>query len=384
MVYYFDHNATTPPSPEAMDELVRVSARIYGNPSSIHTPGQKAREVVESSRATVAALLGCDPKEIVFTSGGTEADNLALLGAIPSGEPRHAVISAIEHPAVLATPRELERRNVTVSIVPADANGIIQPDAVRKLMRPNTALVSVMHANNETGAIQPIREITEVAHEGGALMHSDGVQAAGRIPVDVRELGADLYSISGHKFYAPKGTGALYVRDGVRLRANQLGGRHERERRAGTENVPGIAAMAAAARWILTHRDSEAARLTALRDRLEHAALSRIPDACVNSAAAPRVPNTTNIAFRGLEGEALVIALDLAGFAVSTGAACSSGAVQPSHVLLAMGLTSAQAKSSIRFSLGRINTGEQVDSLVDALEASVTRLRRLSPVRTYA
>lgn len=384
MSFYFDHNATTPPSPEAMEELVRVSARIYGNPSSIHTPGQKAREVVETARFSVAALLGCDPREIVFTSGGTESDNLALLGAIPPGEPRHAIISAIEHPAVLGAPKELERRGVSVTIVPADAQGIVHPDAVRKALRPNTALVSVMHANNETGAIQPVQEIAHVAHEAGAVFHSDGVQAAGRMPVDVRALGVDLYSISGHKLYAPKGVGALYVRDGVRIRATQFGGRHERERRAGTENVPGIAALGAAARWMLTHRDDESRRLAALRDRLEQGALARIPLARVNSGGAPRVPNTVNIAFDGLEGEALVIALDLAGFAVSTGAACSSGAVQPSHVLLAMGLTSAQAKSSLRFSLGRINTEEQVDALLNALEASVARLRRLSPVYRHA
>lgn len=376
MSFYFDHNASTPPAPEVLAALAQAASEIFGNPSSIHTPGQQARQAVEHARAQVAALLVCDPKEIVFTSGGTEADNLALLGAVEDG---HVIISAIEHPAILGAAHDLERRGVQVTVLPVDGDGVLHPDSVRKAIRPDTRLVSVMHANNETGVVQPVAEIAAIAHEAGALMHSDGVQACGRVTAKLHSLGVDLYSISGHKFYAPKGAGALYVRDGVKLHPMQFGGRHERERRAGTENVPGIVALGAAAEWLRQNAAGEMERLSALRSRLEWAVWSRIPGATVNCAGATRLPNTSNIRFDGIEGDALVIALDLAGFAVSTGAACSSGAVLPSHVLLAMGLTTDQAKSSMRFSLGRANTEEQVDALVAALESAVARLRKLSP-----
>ncbi len=376
MSFYFDHNASTPPAPEVLAALAQAASEIFGNPSSIHTPGQQARQAVEHARAQVAALLVCDPKEIVFTSGGTEADNLALLGAVDTG---HVIISAIEHPAILGAAHELERHGVQVTVLPVDGDGVLNPDVVRKAIRPDTRLVSVMHANNETGVVQPVAEIAAIAHEAGALMHSDGVQACGRVTAKLHSLGVDLYSISGHKFYAPKGAGALYVRDGVKLHPMQFGGRHERERRAGTENVPGIVALGAAAEWLRQNAAAEMERLSALRSRLEWAVCSRIPGATVNCAGAARLPNTSNIRFDGIEGDALVIALDLAGFAVSTGAACSSGAVLPSHVLLAMGLTTDQAKSSMRFSLGRANTEEQVDALVAALETAVARLRKLSP-----
>jgi len=364
-VNYFDHNATTPIAPEVLSVLHQVETEVFGNPSSIHGPGQRARQCVETARAQVAKLLGCDPREIVFTSGGTEADNLAILGA-PEG---HVIISAIEHPAVLAA----ADRRFHSSVVPVNSDGVVSPEDIRAALRPDTVLISVMHANNETGAIQAIPEIAAIAREAGVLFHSDGVQAAGRIPVFVRALDVDMYSISGHKFNAPKGVGALFVRDGVKIQPRQFGGRHERERRAGTENVPGIAALGAAA--TLAPPDT-----MALRDHLERSILERIPNTRVNSANAPRTPNTSNIVFPGLEAEALLISLDLAGFAVATGAACSSGAVQASHVLTAMGLSPSEAKSSIRFSLGRGNTREQVDALVGAVERSVTRLRKLSPV----
>lgn len=376
MSFYFDHNASTPPAPEVLAALAQAASEIFGNPSSIHTPGQQARQAVEHARAQVAALLVCDPKEIVFTSGGTEADNLALLGAVEDG---HVIISAIEHPAILGAAHDLERRGLQVTVLPVDGDGVLHPNDVREAIRPDTRLVSVMHANNETGVVQPVAEIAAIAHEAGALMHSDGVQACGRVTAKLHSLGVDLYSISGHKFYAPKGAGALYVRDGVKLHPMQFGGRHERERRAGTENVPGIVALGAAAEWLRQNAAGEMERLSALRSRLEWAVCSRIPGATVNCAGAARLPNTSNIRFDGIEGDALVIALDLAGFAVSTGAACSSGAVLPSHVLLAMGLTTDQAKSSMRFSLGRANTEEQVDALVAALETAVARLRKLSP-----
>jgi cysteine desulfurase len=377
---YFDHNATTPPLDEALEALVHASAELFGNPSSIHAEGQEARQEVERARSHVAALLGCGPKEIVFTSGGTEADNLAVLGMGVG----HVVITAIEHPAVLGACDELEQRGGTVTRVPCDGNGVVNPEDIRRALRPDTRLISVMHANNETGAIQPLREISAVAREAGVLLHSDGVQAAGRMKVDVRALDVDLYSISGHKLYAPKGIGALYAREGLSLGPMQRGGGQERGRRPGTENVPGIAALGAAAAWMVAHRDEEAARLGALRDRLERTILERIPHVTINAGAAPRTPNTANISFDGVEGEALVVALDLAGFAVSTGAACSSGAVHASHVLTAMGLSTARAKGSLRFSLGRANTEEQVDALVDALETALARLRRLSPVYPHA
>jgi len=317
---------------------------VPGNASSIHQDGQLAKQHLEAARRETAALLGCHPKELVFTSGGTEADNLAILGAVQAisqanGSPRkHVVTTAIEHPAVLNPCRELERTGVAITYVRPGSDGLIDPADIRRALRPETVLVSVMHANNETGTLQPIAEIAALAHEAGALMHSDGVQAAGKISVDVEALGVDLYSISGHKFYSPKGIGALYVKNGTKLRPIQFGGKHERERRPGTENVPSAVAMGKAAAIARDKLAIESARLEALRDRLETGILARVPDSGVNGAG-ERTPNTTNIYFDGLEGEALVISLDLKGFAVSSGSACSSGAVEPSHVLLAMGLT---------------------------------------------
>jgi cysteine desulfurase len=380
MSYYFDHNASNPVLAEGLEAFTAAARGAFGNPSSIHTAGQAARQLVEDARRDVAALLNASPKEIVFTSGGTEADNLALLGV----EARRVIVSAIEHPAVLAAARELERRGVAVDLAPVTSDGVVDLDALRALIRADTGLISVMHANNETGAMQPVAETVEVARGAGALVHSDGVQAAARMAVDVKALGVDMYTISGHKMGAPKGVGALYVRDGVKVRGQLFGGRHERERRAGTENVPGIAALGAAARWLLEHREQEHARMAALRGRLEQSVLDRIPHTRLNGARAERVANTANLRFEGLEGEALVIALDLEGFAVSTGAACSSGAVSASHVLLAMGLEAAEARASLRFSLGRGNDEAQVDALVEALERAAARLRKLSPAYSHA
>ena len=358
--YYFDHNATTPVSREALEAMLPAFTEIYGNASSIHHFGQAARHLLDEARKQVADALGASAEEIVFTSGGTESDNLALLGGAAGG---HLVTTAIEHPAVLQTAGRL----AGWSCVPVGPSGVVDPDDVRKALKSDTALISVMHANNELGTIQPLAEIVKL----GVPVHADGVQALGKIPVNVRELGVAMYSISGHKVGAPKGIGALYVRKGTKLKARQFGGRHERERRAGTDNVAGAVALA---RAMQTHVDTEA-----LRDRLEHAVLRDIPDAHVNAAGSPRIPNTTNIRFDGIDSDALLIALDLRGFAVSSGAACSSGAPEPSHVLLAIGLTREQARSSIRFSLGRGNTADQVDALVGALAESVTHLRKLSP-----
>ena len=392
--FYFDHNATTPVAPEVLAGLVACLGEVYGNASSIHHFGQAAKQRLEMARRQVAERLGAKPKEIVFTSGGTEADNLAIRGVgrwqkattcptagtagrpgLPARKPAagknacptaHVITTAIEHPAVLNTCEGLD-----ATFVAADRTGVVDPDDVRRALRPSTMLISVMHANNEIGTIQPIVEIARIAHEAGALFHADGVQAFGRIPVDVKALGVDLYSISGHKIGAPKGIGALYVRDGVPLRRIMFGGHHERDRRPGTENVPGAVALGIAAG--LASPD-----LTTLRDRLENGILARVDGAHVNGARAERLPNTTNIRFDGIEGEAMLIALDLRGFAVSSGAACSSGSVEPSHVLTAIGLAKPDARSSLRFSLGASNTIEQVDGLIGAVAESVTHLRRIS------
>jgi len=382
--YYFDHNATTPVSAAVLEVFVPALLEVYGNASSIHRDGQLARQRLEAARRQTAALLGCDPKELVFLSGGTEADNLAIFGSVRAhpGARKHVVTTAVEHPAVLNPCRELEREGVTVTYLRVGSKGVVDPDDVRDALRPETVLISVMHANNELGAVQPIQEISAIARAADVLLHSDGVQAAGKIPVDVKALGVDLYSMSGHKLYAPKGIGALYVKNGTPLRAIQFGGRHERERRPGTENVPGAIALGCAAEAAASDLFEESARVAGLRDRLERGILDRVPSAGVNGSVSSRTPNTTNIFLDGLEGEAMVISLDLKGFAVSSGAACSSGAVEPSHVLLAIGLTRERARSSLRFSLGRSNTEEQVDALIDAVAESAAQLRHLSPTYT--
>jgi cysteine desulfurase len=387
MAYYFDHNATTPLSEEVLECLTRVQRECYGNPSSIHTAGQRARQAVEEARAQVARWLHAEPSEVVFTSGGTESDNLAIFGIVRrngGAAGKHVITTTIEHPAVLGACAQLEREGARVTRVRVGSAGVVEAEDVRQAVRPETALITVMHANNETGAVQPIEAIAEIAHEAGVPLHSDGVQAAGRLAVDVWAMGVDLYSLSGHKLNAPKGVGVLAVRNGVSLEAVQHGGRHERERRAGTENVPGIAALGSAAGWLVEHRAEEARRLGFLRDRLETGIIENVPGTRVNAASAPRTPNTTNVLFAGVAGEALTIALDLAGFQVSTGAACSSGAVEPSHVLTAMGLDGAEARSSIRFSLGRTNDEAQVDALIEVVRSAVERLRRVAPVHEHA
>jgi cysteine desulfurase len=339
-----------------------------------------AKQRLEMTRRQTAAMLHCRPQEIVFTSGGTEADNLALLGSVRPCDGKHVITTAIEHPAVHGACAQIEREGGEVSYVPVGPNGVVDPDDVRRALQTNTALVSVMHANNELGTAQPIFEIARFTQPAGILLHSDGVQAAGRLAVNVAALGVDLYSISGHKIYAPKGIGALYVRKGTRIGPILYGGHHERDRRAGTENVAGAVGLGAAAEAATRHRDAESSRLAGLRDRLEAGVLARVPDTGVNGGRSARVPNTTNLYFDYVEGESLVIALDLRGFAVSSGSACSSGSVEPSHVLLAIGLAPERARASIRFSLGRSNTEEQVDALIDAIVDSVAHLRKISPL----
>jgi cysteine desulfurase len=323
---------------------------------------------LDDARRRVAKLLDALPEEIVFTSGGTESDNLAIHGK------GHVVTTTVEHPGVLAASA---RESHTA--VPVDSQGVVDPDAILHAIRKDTRLISVMHANNELGTVQPIEEIAAIARENGIAFHSDGVQAAGKLPVDVKSLGVDFYTISGHKLYAPKGTGVLYVRKGAALEPLLVGGSHERGMRAGTENVAGAVALGAAASWMLEHGAQESARQQVLRERLEHLVLERIPDTHVNGAGAPRTPNTSNIRFDGIDSDALLIALDLRGFAVSSGAACSSGSPEPSHVLLAIGLSKLEARSSIRLSLGRSNSESQVEDLVSALEESVKHLRKLAP-----
>ena len=378
--FYFDHNATTPVAPEVLETVVSCLGQVYGNASSIHHFGQGAKQRLEAARRQVAALINGSAAEIVFTSGGTEANNLAILGLTRASAAagKHVVTCAIEHPAVLSPAKQLSAEGVEVTCLRVGPSGIVSPEDIRRAMRPETVLVSIMHANNELGTLQPVGEIAQIAHEAGAALHVDGVQALGKVPVDVASLGVDLYSMSGHKLYAPKGVGALYVRKGTRLAPIAYGGHHERDRRPGTENVPGIAAFGAAAELAGRRMAEDVERLAMLRDRLENAVLERIPGTGINGSRWNRVPNTTNLYFDGIDGEAMVIALDLRGFAVSTGAACSSGALSPSHVLKAIGLSDDRARASMRFSLGRANTVEQVDALVDAIGASVAHLRRIS------
>jgi cysteine desulfurase len=384
MRVYFDHNATTPVDPAVADVVVRVLKEDFGNASSVHRFGQQAKAILDEARTAVATLIGAEPSEIVFTSGGTESDNAALRGAAEAIEPtgrRHLIASAIEHEAVLVTLKALTRRGWRTTLLPVDDSGIVKPEALEASLTDDTAIVSVMHANNELGTIQPVAELARIAHGRGALFHTDAVQSIGKISVDARGLGADLLSLSAHKFNGPKGAGALWIKRGTRLVPILTGGKHERTRRAGTENVPGIAGLGAAAKLAKQKLISDGTRVAVLRDRLEEQILTRIPGTIVNGAREPRVPNTTNISFDRIEAESLLIALDLEGIAVSTGAACSSGTLEPSHVLRAMGLPTHRAQNSIRFSLGAGNTDAEIDYLMEKLPKAVEKLRTLTMAR---
>jgi cysteine desulfurase len=378
---YFDYNATTPLGADVLEIVIRTSRDVFGNASSVHHFGQQAKAVVDHARSSVASLIGAQPTEIVLTGGGTEADNLAIRGAAEACEAsgrRHLVACAIEHEAVLNTVRALARRGWQITLVPVDATGIVSVDAAREAITDATALVSVMHANNEIGTVQPVAAIAALAHARGALMHTDAVQSVGKIPVDVAALDVDLLSLSAHKFNGPKGVGALWVRRGTRVIPILTGGKHERNRRAGTENVPAIAGMGAAAAAAAAKLSGEAVRLARLRDRLENTILEHIDGTTVNGLRSDRVPNTTNISFDRVEAESLLIALDLEGIAVSTGSACSSGTLEPSHVLRAMGLPAHRTQNSLRFSLGLFSTDAEVDRVVTVLPGLVEKLRRLS------
>jgi cysteine desulfurase len=383
MRIYLDHNATTPVDPAAAEAMTRALQHLFGNASSVHYYGQQAKAAIDEARSRIASLIGGEPAEVIFTSGGTEADNFAIRGAAEALEVtgrKHVITCGIEHEAVLNTFKALGKRGWRTTVLPLDARGVVSPDRLREAITDDTALVSIMHANNEIGTIQPIAELATIAHAHGALFHTDAVQSAGKIPVDVRALGVDMLAISGHKFYGPKGVGALWVKRGVRLSPFLSGGKQERNRRAGTENVPGIIGVGVAAARAMHKMAEEAARLSALRDRLENGILSTVTNTEVNGLREARVPNTTNISFDRIEAESLLIALDLEGVAVSTGSACSSGTLEPSHVLKAMGLSSHRAQNSIRFSLGASNTEEQIDRVISILPRIVTKLRSLSAV----
>lgn len=376
---YMDANATTPLLPEVLDAMRPWFLESFGNPSSIHQHGQRARAAVEQARQSVARLLNCRESEIVFTSGGTESDNMALFGLVQPGD--HLITSSIEHHAVLHAAERLRDRGAEVTFLPVNAGGAVDPGEVRRSLRPNTKLISVMMANNETGVMQPVEEIGRIAEEADVWFHTDAVQAAGKVPIDVQAIGCDLLSISGHKMHAPQGTGILFVHRGARIEPLFFGGTHERQRRAGTENVPGIVGLGRAAELAADSlRNSALDRVAAMRDRLERGILERVGLCGINGAGALRGPNTTNIYFDQLEGEALVIALDLKGLAVSGGSACMSGAAEPSYVLEAAGLSPQRARASLRFSLTKLNTDAEIDAALEIIPAAVNRLRELAPV----
>ena len=376
---YLDNNASTPVLPEVFEAMKPYYLETYGNASSIHRFGQQARAAVEAARLSVAELIHARPAEIVFTSGGTESDNLAIFGLAGPGD--HIITSTIEHSAVKNSCKRLEQMGAEVTFVPVNGRGEVDPEEVRRAMRPNTRLITIMMANNETGVVQPVEEIGRIAREAEVFFHTDAVQAAGKIPVDVRKIECDALSISSHKINGPQGVGALFVKKGTLLQPLFYGGKHERQRRAGTENLPGVVGLGKAAAiardWL---QSGGPAVMAAMRDRLENGLLEKTADSGINGLGAPRTPNTTSIYFDGLEGEALVIALDLKGLAVSSGAACSSGAIEPSPVLLAMGMPKERARCSLRISLGKQNTEADVDFALQVIPEAVARLRELSPV----
>jgi cysteine desulfurase len=391
---YLDYNATTPVDQQVLDAMLPYFSADFANASSIHTPGQRARAAVETAREQVAALIGARAQEIVFTSGGTESDNHAIFGVINAlvAQPilalnassaiekaPHIITTTTEHEAVLNACQAAEKQGVRVTYLAVDSGARVDPEEVRRAIRPETILTTVMHANNELGTVQPLEEIGGIAKENKIYFHTDAVQSAGKIPIDVNALNVDMLSLSGHKLYAPKGVGALYIRSGTRVRQLFYGGYHQRGARPGTENVASIVGLGKAAEIAHKSLASDAQRVASLRDKLELGLLERVQQVRVNGGSAPRTPNTTNVMFCGIEGEALVIALDLKGLACSVGAACSSGAVEPSHVLTAIGLSQEEAKSSLRFSLGRHTTESEINFAMEVIPATVAQLRSISP-----
>jgi cysteine desulfurase len=378
---YLDHNASTPVHPEVLAEMLPYFSEVFGNPSSVHGFGRAAREGVDVARERIGRFLSVRPDEIVFTSGGTESDNFAVKGLALARGRGHLITSRIEHHAVLRTCEALEGQGFEVTYLPVDDQGRLDPDDVKRAIRPDTIAISVMHANSEVGTIQPIAEIGAIARERGVPLHIDAVQTFGKIPLDVDAMGVGLMSFSGHKIYGPKGVAALYIRRGTKMLAIQHGGEHERRRRAGTENTAGIVGLGKAVEVRAREMADEAARLSALRDRLWEGIRARVPDCRLNGELATRLPGTANIVFRHVESESIVLGLDLKGIAVSAGSACTSGNVEPSYVLVAMGVPVDWAMGAVRFSLGRATTAEDVDYVVDAIEPIVRKLRDASPGR---
>ena len=378
---YLDHNASTAVRPEVLEAMLPYFSEHFGNASSVHAFGQEAKGAMEDARAQVASLLNATPGEIVFTGGGTESDNIGVIGgarALPF-KGRHVVVSLIEHDAVRHAADALEREGYTVTRVAPDARGVVDPGSIAAAIRPDTALVSVMAANNENGVIQPVEQIGAVCAERGVAFHVDAVQAAGKIPIDVQAWQATMATIAGHKFYAPKGVGALFVKRGFKVVTLQYGGEHEKGRRPGTENVPAIVGLGKASELALRELTEGAPRVARLRDRLEAGIMERVPNVIRHGDGAPRVPNTAHLSFVGAEGEHLILSLDMKGIAVSSGAACKAGSSHPSHVLLAMGVSREIAQSAVRFSLGRCTTGEEIDRVLEILPAVVSKLRATSP-----
>ncbi len=380
---YMDHAATTPVAPEVLQAMMPYFSERYGNPSSLHTFGREAREAMEEARWEVAALINAEPNEIYFTSGGTESDNLALKGIARRNRKRgrHIITSTIEHPAVLEPCRALEREGFEVTYLPVTRDGLVELEAVEEAVRDDTILISIMHANNEIGTIQPLEEFGRLARDRGIYLHTDGVQTAGKIPVDVKSLGLDAFSLSGHKLYGPKGIGALYIRKGVRIESIQHGGGHEGGIRSGTENVPGIVGLGKAAKMAKEKLAEESRRMTHLRDRMKDAVLTEIEDSWLNGHPSKRLPSNLNFGFRYIEGESLLLYLDAMGIAASTGSACSSKKLAPSHVLSAIGLGAVESHGSLRITLGMSNTEEDVDYACQAISDSVKRLREMSAMR---
>jgi cysteine desulfurase len=384
---YLDHSATTPVDPEVAQLIMKYYLEYYGNPSSVHFFGRQVKKALEEAREQVAALIGAKAAEITFTSGGTEADNLAIQGAARSRtkKGKHLITSAIEHHAVLDTFKYLAKNGYELTILPVDEEGLVSVDDVTKAIRPDTILISIMHANNEVGSIQPIAEIGALTREKGILFHVDAVQSLGKIPINVQDLNVDLLTISSHKIYGPKGVGALYVRKGVRISPLVFGGSQERKMRSGTENAPGIIGFGKACELAGERMAEETTRLTRLRDKLTEGILTRIDNVKLNGPrGAKRLPNNVNVSINYVEGESLLLSLDMLGIAASSGSACTSGSLDPSHVLLAMGLSHEVAHGSLRFSLGRQNTEEDIDFVLQELPKIVDRLRAMSPLYVKA
>ena len=379
-VIYFDNNATTRIAPEVFEAMTPYLTEYYGNPSSIHHFGGQVMEKVDEAKASLAALLGADPANVIFTSCGTESDNAAIFSALLNCPKRKKiVVSTVEHPAVLSLAKELERRGNKVSRIPVDSNGVLDMNAARELIDDETAIVSVMWANNETGNIQDVETLAEIAHKNGALFHTDAVQAVGKIPIDLKNSAIDMLSLSGHKLHGPKGIGALYVKRGVRFRPYIIGGHQENGRRAGTENVASIIGLGKAAELALQNIEKENTFVASLRDKLEKTILETIPKVRVNGDIAHRLPNTTNISFEYIEGESILMLLDMFGICASSGSACTTGSLEPSHVLRAMGIPYTCAHGAIRFSFSRYNTMEEVDFVLEKLSPVIARLREISP-----